>query len=173
MFVHLALSVLRRRILARVNEEIRKVLHLSDQVQAGDWYLYQNYTELRVSGCELSPYKLPKFLPMRIFDLEYIRNMLNMDEIHFSCQEEIPIQNQNSNRTCYHLELKNLMHIIVCPSPMTKVCVKLISFYFFSLRIWSFKLLFFNPNHTQLPLVLLHPSLFYSHILSYLSHRVF
>jgi hypothetical protein len=36
-----------------------------------------------VYGCELPPYKLPKYLPMRIFSLEYIMQMINLDEIHF------------------------------------------------------------------------------------------
>ena len=34
-------------------------------------------------GCELPPYKFPKYVLMRIFSLEYIRQMLNMDELHF------------------------------------------------------------------------------------------
>lgn len=59
------------------------ILHLSNQENIGDWYLYQNYTEIRVYGCELAPYKLPKYLPMRIFALEYIRQMLNSYDIHF------------------------------------------------------------------------------------------
>lgn len=83
MFVHPAISLLSSRIELRISEEMRKVLQLPDQVQTWDWYLYQNYIELRIFGCELAPYKLPKFLPMRIFALEYIRQMLNMDEIHF------------------------------------------------------------------------------------------
>lgn len=83
MFVHPVISLLSSRIGPRINEDIRKVLQLSNQVQTRDWYLYQNYTKLRIFECELAPYKLPKFLPMRIFSLEYIRKMLNMDEIHF------------------------------------------------------------------------------------------
>ena len=31
----------------------------------------------------MPPYKLPKFLPVRIFSLEYIRQMINSDDIHF------------------------------------------------------------------------------------------
>jgi hypothetical protein len=49
----------------------------------GDWYLYQKHTEIRVYGCELPPYRLPKYLPIRIFALEYIRKMVNSDDIHF------------------------------------------------------------------------------------------
>lgn len=56
---------------------------MRNQARIGDWYMYQIYTELRVYGCELAPYKLPKFLPVRIFALEYIRQMINVDEIHF------------------------------------------------------------------------------------------
>lgn len=49
----------------------------------GDWYCYQNYTEIRVFSCELPPYKLPKYLPVRTFTLEYLRQRLNADEVHF------------------------------------------------------------------------------------------
>ena len=42
-----------------------------------------NYIEIRIYGCELSPYKLPRYVPMRVFSLEYIRQMINMDDLHF------------------------------------------------------------------------------------------
>jgi hypothetical protein len=67
----------------RINEEIKRILHLSDLSKMGDWYLYQDHIEIRVYGCELAPYKLPKYLPVRIFSLEYIRQMINSDDIHF------------------------------------------------------------------------------------------
>jgi hypothetical protein len=51
----------------RINEEIQRILHLSDLAKTRDWYLYQDHTEIRVYGCDLTPYKLPKFLPVRIF----------------------------------------------------------------------------------------------------------
>jgi hypothetical protein len=82
-FIYPATCLLSSSTEPRVSEEIQKVLHLTDQAKTGDWYLYQNYTEIRVYGCELPPYKLPKYLPMRIFALEYIRQMINSDEIHF------------------------------------------------------------------------------------------
>ena len=66
-----------------INEEIQRILHVSDLTKKGDWYLYQNHTEIRVYGCELAPYKLPKYLPVRIFSLEYIRKVINFDDIHF------------------------------------------------------------------------------------------
>jgi hypothetical protein len=76
-------SMLSGRPEPRINEEIQRILHLSDLAKTGDWYLYQNHTEIRVYGCELAPYKLPKYLPVRIFSLEYIRKMINSDDIHF------------------------------------------------------------------------------------------
>jgi hypothetical protein len=67
----------------RINDEFQRILHLSDNTKMGDWYLYQDHTEIRVYGCELAPYKLPKYLPVRIFALEYIRQIINSDDIHF------------------------------------------------------------------------------------------
>jgi hypothetical protein len=57
----------------RINKEIQRILHLSDLAKTGDSYLYQDHTEIGVYGCELAPYKLPKYLPVRIFSLDYIR----------------------------------------------------------------------------------------------------
>ena len=39
----------------RINEEIKKVLQLSEHSGTGDWYLYQNHTEIRVYGCQINP----------------------------------------------------------------------------------------------------------------------
>lgn len=83
IFVHLAMSLLSGTAEPRISEDIKMIMQLSDQARTSDWYLYQNYTEIRVYGCELAPYKLPKFLPMRIFALEYIRQMISADEMHF------------------------------------------------------------------------------------------
>jgi hypothetical protein len=83
LFYHPVVSMLSGRPEPRINEEIQRVLHLSDLAKTGDWFLYQNHTEIRVYGCELAPYKLPKYFPVRIFALEYIRQMINSDDIHF------------------------------------------------------------------------------------------
>lgn len=83
MFVHPVMSLLSGTAKPRINEDIKRIMKLIDQARTRDWYLYQNYTEIRVYGCELAPYKLPKFIPMRIFALEYIRKMINADEVHF------------------------------------------------------------------------------------------
>jgi hypothetical protein len=75
--------MLSNRIEPRINEEVQRIFHVSDLAKIGDWYLYQNHTEIRVYGCDLPLYNLPKYLPIRIFSLEYIRQMINSDEIHF------------------------------------------------------------------------------------------
>ena len=77
------MSLLNNTTKPKISEEIKRIRSLTDQARTGDWHLYQNYIELRIYGCELSPYKLPKFPPMRIFALEYIKKMINADEVHF------------------------------------------------------------------------------------------
>lgn len=54
----------------RISSDIRRILQLSKQHKVGDWYLYQNHTKIRIYGCEISPYKLPRYLAMRLFSLE-------------------------------------------------------------------------------------------------------
>lgn len=56
---------------------------MSEQEKTWDWYLYQNNTKIRVHGCELPPYKTPRYVPMRVFSLEYIRHMIKMKDLHF------------------------------------------------------------------------------------------
>jgi hypothetical protein len=56
-----------------------------------------------VYGCDFSPYKLPKYLPMRIFALDYIRKMINSDEIHFVAakkKSQIRIKTQTGPFIC-------------------------------------------------------------------------
>jgi hypothetical protein len=82
-FYHPVVSMLSGRPKPRINDEVQRILHLLDHTKTRYWYLYQNHTEIRVYGCELAPYKLPKYLPVSIFALEYIRQMINSDDIHF------------------------------------------------------------------------------------------
>jgi hypothetical protein len=39
--------------------------------------------EIKIYECDLAPYKLPRYVPIRIFTLEYIRQMINSDDINF------------------------------------------------------------------------------------------
>jgi hypothetical protein len=63
-FYHPVVGILSGRHKLRINEEIQRVMHLSYLAKTGDWFLYQNHTEIRVYGFELSPYKLPKYVPV-------------------------------------------------------------------------------------------------------------
>jgi hypothetical protein len=67
----------------QINEEVHIILHLSDLAKTGDWYLYLDHTKIRIYGCELPLYKMPKYFPIRIFSLEYIKHMINSYHIHF------------------------------------------------------------------------------------------
>ena len=78
-----AMNLLTKEETPRINEEIKIILPLSENCKVGDWYLYENYTEIRVYGALLAPYKLPKFLTTRIFALEYLRQILNVDAVNF------------------------------------------------------------------------------------------
>ena len=67
----------------RIIQEIKRVLQFSKQIKVIDWYLYQSHTEIIIYGCQLAPYKLPKYVPMRLFSLEYYRQIRNFDEFNF------------------------------------------------------------------------------------------
>lgn len=82
-FIHLLTQLFNSQREPRIRDEIKRILRLNEQTKIDDWYLYQNYTQIRVYGFELAPYKFPKYVPMIIFSLEYIRQMINMDDLHF------------------------------------------------------------------------------------------
>lgn len=67
----------------RIMPQQKDILHLSKDTRVGDWYFFEEYTEIRGYGCELPPYHLPMFVPMRIFALKFIRQSLHRDQIHF------------------------------------------------------------------------------------------
>lgn len=83
LFVHSTITLLLGHPPPRISDDIKRILQLSKQYKIGDWYLYQNRTKIRIYGCELPPFKLPKYIPMRLFSLEYYRQMINPDETHF------------------------------------------------------------------------------------------
>ena len=83
LLIYPALSLLQSSPLPRLTDEMQKILQLSKNYSIGDWYFYQDHTVIRGYGCELAPYKLPKYVPMRLFALEYFRQFGNADMIHF------------------------------------------------------------------------------------------
>ena len=81
--MHPFMTMLTGNIPPRISPEIKIVLQLSNHTKVGDWYLYQNHIEIGIYGCMPTPYKLPRYLPMRLFALEYYRKIINADEINF------------------------------------------------------------------------------------------
>ena len=64
--------------LPRLTEEMKIYMqHSSDPV--GDWFLYEDYTVLRVYGFKEETYKFPTFLSKRIFVLEFLRQRLYVE----------------------------------------------------------------------------------------------
>ncbi len=83
MFIYPATCLLMMTPPGRLTAEMQRILHLSRGYNIGDWYFYQNHTVIRIYGCELPPYKLPKYVPMRLFALEYFRQFSSADLTHF------------------------------------------------------------------------------------------
>jgi hypothetical protein len=46
-FYHPVVSMLGGRPKPRINDKVQRILHLSDNTKNEDWYLYQNYIEIR------------------------------------------------------------------------------------------------------------------------------
>ena len=60
-------------VLPRVLEEMKSMMQSSPEDRIGVWFLYKDFTVLRVYGFTGGPYRLPAFLTPRIFALEYMR----------------------------------------------------------------------------------------------------
>jgi len=73
----------------RISPEIKGVLQLSKQTKVDDWYLYQNHIEVRVYVCMLAPYKLPIYLPMRLFSLEYYNFVNSKKKVYFKIKDQL------------------------------------------------------------------------------------
>jgi len=76
---------------------MQRILQLSKVYNIGDWYFYQNHTVIRIYGCELAPYRLPRYVPMRLFALEYFRQFGNADVVHFHSKNkkaQLKVKNQ-------------------------------------------------------------------------------
>ena len=81
----------------RLTDEMQRIIQLSKVYSIGDWYFYQNHTVIRIYGCELPPYRLPRYVPMRLFSLEYFRKFGNADVLHFSSRgkkAQLKVRNQ-------------------------------------------------------------------------------
>lgn len=61
----------------------QEFLQLSKDVRCGDWFIFEEHVEIRLYGASVKPYRLPKFVPMRLFALEFMKESLNVDQVHF------------------------------------------------------------------------------------------
>lgn len=84
---------------------MKKILQLTEKTEAGDLYLYEEYIDIRVFGSNLLPYKLPKYVPMKIFSLEYTGKILNSNSINFLAikkKTQLKLKNQVGPFICNH-----------------------------------------------------------------------
>lgn len=84
LFIHPAMAMLMSSPPPRLTDDMQRILQLSKAYNIGDWCFYQNHTIIRIYGCDLPPFKLPKYVPMRLFALEYFRKFGRVDVLHFS-----------------------------------------------------------------------------------------
>lgn len=82
-FMAIAYRIIHGASAPRIFPQQKELLQLSKDVVVEDWYLYEDYMELWDYRCELHPYCLPVFVPMRIFALEFIWHLLNVELLHF------------------------------------------------------------------------------------------
>ena len=75
----------------RVTLELQECLHPPTKDWIGDWFLFENYTVIRVYGFDRPPYKLPAFLTPRIFAMEIIRQRFHADLQHFCSRKQASI----------------------------------------------------------------------------------
>ena len=64
--------------LPRMTEEIKAYQQNSNEL-VGDWFLYKEFTLLRVYGFENEPYRLLVFLTKRIFVVEFLRQRVHVE----------------------------------------------------------------------------------------------
>lgn len=97
LFIYPAMTVLHGTPPPRLTDDMRRILHLNKSYSIGNWYFYQNHTVIRIYGCELNPFRLPRYVPMRLFALEYFRQFGNSDYLHFQSKNkksQLKVRNQ-------------------------------------------------------------------------------
>ena len=79
-----------------VLEEMKSMMQASLEDRVGDWFLYKDFTVLKIYGFTGEPYRLPDFLTPRIFALEFMRQRLHSEEEHFGALGNLQISNSLS-----------------------------------------------------------------------------
>ena len=88
LFIHPAMSLLMSSPPPRLTDEMKRILQMSKVYSIVDWYYYQHHTVIRIYGCELLAYRLPIYVPMGLFALEYFRQFGNADYLHFQSKNK-------------------------------------------------------------------------------------
>jgi hypothetical protein len=81
MFI--AFAVITGREPKRVLDDIMLDLQLGDGHGKGDWFLGEDFIVLRMYGAELAPHRLPMRLTPRTIVLDYVRQLVEIYEIHY------------------------------------------------------------------------------------------
>lgn len=82
--MYVTFSIVIGEELVKVLDAIKSYLYTSDLHRRGDWFLVEDYMVIKLCGSKISPYRLPKLLTSRVFILEYVRQLLHVDEICFT-----------------------------------------------------------------------------------------
>jgi len=82
-FMFMAYALFHEEIPFRFYPDFKALLHFSSDTKVGDWFLFQDYTQITIYGAKVKPFKLPKFIIMRIFSLEYIRQRFTSHQVKF------------------------------------------------------------------------------------------
>ena len=73
--------------LVMMTKEMKAYLQNSNE-PVGDWFLYKEFTILRIYGFEEETYRLLVFLTRRIFALEFLRQRLHVESEIFLKQKK-------------------------------------------------------------------------------------
>ena len=76
-------TLIQGKELERMPQLIKSYLHLGEATKRGDWYLQEDYIVIRLCGIKSTPHKLPKLLTPNTFFLEYVSQMIEVDNIHY------------------------------------------------------------------------------------------
>lgn len=67
----------------KISQELKELLQLSPNNRTGDWYIFENHTIIRIYGFEGQPYIFSAFLTPMVYALEFMRERLTYDQLHF------------------------------------------------------------------------------------------
>jgi hypothetical protein len=82
-FMSKAYQIIYNEVPPKIFLECKKLIQLSQDKKVGEWYIFEHHTKIIIYGCQLCPFLFHVFFTTRIFSLEYVRQRLNLYEIHF------------------------------------------------------------------------------------------